>query len=74
MAKSKQAVNEKLASVFADTPPANPAPSAADKAYLKSLTKRGYTETEIIQVAAKAGFKITSELFIAKPKKPKVNG
>lgn len=70
MAKIKQAVNEKLAGVFAETPPENPAPSAADKTYLRGLKKRGYTEAEIIQVAAKAGFKITPDLFIIKPKKP----
>lgn len=69
MAKvSRAPVNEKLASVFAEIPPANPAPSVADKSYLRSLKKRGYTETEIIQIAAKAGFKITSDLFLVKPK------
>lgn len=71
MAKSKVAVNEKLASVFAEVQPANPAPSSTDKAYLRGLKKRGYTEQEIIQIAAKAGFKITADLFVVKPKKPK---
>lgn len=72
MAKGKRApVSEKLASVFAETLPANPAPSTSDKAYLRSLKKRGYTEAEIIQIALKAGFKITPELFVIQPKKPK---
>lgn len=71
MAKPKQAVSTKLESVFADVPPANPAPSTADKHYLRGLKKRGYTEAEIIQIAAKAGFKITSDLFVVKAKKPK---
>lgn len=72
MAKVKRApVSEKLASVFSETLPANPAPSTSDKAYLKGLKKRGYTETEIIQIAAKAGFKITPEMLIVKAKKPK---
>jgi len=70
MAKGKRApVNEKLASVFSETLPANPALSSSDKAYLKGLKKRGYTEAEIIQIASKAGFKITSDLFVIKAKK-----
>lgn len=73
MATKKQTVNEKLAAVFAETPPANPALSHADKAYLLRLKNRGYTEDEIIQVAAKAGFKVTQELFVVKPKKTKAN-
>lgn len=72
MAKGKRApVNEKLSSVFSETLPANPSPSTSDKSYLRSLKKRGYTETEIIQIAKKAGFNITPELFVIKPKKPK---
>lgn len=64
-------VNEKLTSVFSDTPPQNPAPSAADKAYLRGLKKRGYTEAEIIQIAKKAGFSITPEIFVVKNVKKK---
>jgi hypothetical protein len=73
MAKSKTAqVNEKLASVFSDVQPANPSPSSTDKAYLRGLKKRGFTDAEIIQVAAKAGFKITADMLVVKPKKPAV--
>lgn len=72
MAKGKRAlVSEKLASVFAETTPANPAPTTSDLAYLKSLKKRGYTDTEIIQIASKAGFRITTEMLVIKAKKPK---
>ena len=72
MAKGKRVpVSEKLASVFAETTPANPAPTTSDLAYLKSLKKRGYTDTEIIQIASKAGFKITAEMLVIKAKKPK---
>jgi hypothetical protein len=71
MSKSKttQQVNAKLASVFAEVQPANPAPSSTDKAYLRGLKKRGFTDAEIIQVAAKAGFKITADMLVVKPKK-----
>lgn len=64
MAKiEKPPVNEKLESVFSATPPANPAPTAADKKFLIGLKKRGYTEDEIILIAGKAGFQIKPELF-----------
>lgn len=43
--------------------PANPAPSTADTNYLIGLKKRGFTEAEIIQIAAKAGMKIDSAFF-----------
>jgi hypothetical protein len=73
MAKVKRApVSEKLAEAFIAAPPANPAPSSSDKAYLKGLKKRGYTDDEIIKIALKAGFKITPEMLIVKPKKPVV--
>ena len=70
MAKSKVTqVNEKLTSIFSEVQPANPAPSSTDKAYLRGLKKRGFTDNEIIQVAAKAGYKITADMLIVKPKK-----
>jgi hypothetical protein len=69
MAKVTSPVNEKLISVFSQTPPANPAPTPADKAYLIGLKKKGYKEAEIIEIAAKAGFLISPELFITKSKK-----
>lgn len=69
--RKREPVSSKLAEAFTAAPPANPAPSSSDKAYLKGLKKRGYTESEIIQIAKKAGFNITTELFIIKPKKQK---
>jgi hypothetical protein len=71
MASKRQPVDPKLAEVFQAAPPANPSPTSADKNYLRGLKKRGYTEEEIIRIAAKAGYVITPALFVIKPKKPK---
>lgn len=72
MAKSKIAAAETLTTLFVDAPPANPAPSAADKVFLRGLKKRGYTEQEIISIAAKGGYQITPDLFVIKPRKAKL--
>ena len=62
----KQKPNEKLVAAFAETKPAKPALSAADKTYLRGLRRQGYTNDEIKAVAAKAGFDIPPDLFISK--------
>lgn len=72
MAKAKkQPINEKLAAVLETAKPANPTLSSADKVHLRGLKKRGFTDAEIIQLAAKAGFVITAETLAVKPRKPK---
>lgn len=66
--KKKQPVAAKLAEAFQSTPPTHPALSSSDKTYLKGLTKRGYTEDEIIDIAKKAGFLVPTDLFVTKQK------
>jgi hypothetical protein len=68
MAKKQSEVSEKLLEVFSTVTPANPKPIGADRRYLLGLQKRGFTPTEIINVAAKAGFKLTPEFFVLKKK------
>lgn len=70
MATKKQPVAAKLAEAFASVQPANPALSSSDKAYLRGLKRRGFTEQEIASVAQKAGFKVPADLFIIKTRKP----
>lgn len=72
MAKvKKQPLNEKLAQVLETAKPANPAVSSTDRAHLIRLKKRGFTEAEIIEIAAKAGLKVTADMLTVKPRKPK---
>ena len=67
MATKKQAVNEDLAKAFEAVKPANPALTSADKTYLRGL-RRGFTQTEIQDVAKKAGFQVPPDLFESKKK------
>jgi hypothetical protein len=67
--KIKEEVNEKLIAAFSETRPANPMPVGADRRYMLGLLKRGYTPQEITTIAAKAGYKLTNEFFVVKPKK-----
>lgn len=72
MATRKQPqIASALTNAFASVQPANPALSRADKSYLRGLTKRGFTQEEIAEIAQKAGFKIPADLFITKPKTAK---
>lgn len=66
MAKAK--VNPKLIEAAESTPPKNPAPSAADRTYLRGLRRRGYTEDEIKVVAQKAGLLMPPDLFVPRKK------
>ena len=68
MAAKKQEVSEKLAKAFEAVEPKNPALSGADKAYLRGLKRRGFTESEIREVAQKAGFVVPVDLFQKKEK------
>lgn len=71
MVTKKQAVNEDLVRAFLDAKPANPALTSSDKAYLRGLKRRGFTDDEIKNVAQKAGFIVPPELLVAKVRKPK---
>ena len=42
------------------------------RAHLRGLKKRGFTDEEIINIASKAGLKVTEDILTAKPKKLKV--
>lgn len=67
MAKMK--VSDKLLAAVEAIPPKNPAPSAQDRAYLRGLKRRGYTEAEIRAVAQKAGFgELAPDFFTPKKK------
>lgn len=68
MAAKKQEVSEKLAKAFEAVEPKNPALSGADKIYLRGLQRRGFTESEIRDVAQKAGFVVPADLFQKKEK------
>jgi hypothetical protein len=72
MAKAKRIpLNEALAKVASEAKPANPIASSTDKAYLKGLKRRGFTDAELIALAAKAGLLVTAEMLVIPPKKPK---
>ena len=72
MAKAKKIpLNEALAEITAAAKPASPALSSTDKAHLIRLKKRGFTDTELIDLAAKAGLRVTSEMLVIKVRKPK---
>ena len=66
MAKTK--INPRLLEAAESTPPKNPAPSAADRTYLRGLRRRGYTEDEIKVVAQKAGLVMPPDLFVPRKK------
>lgn len=69
MAKAKRIpLNEKLAEVLLTAKPANPALSSTDLAHLKSLKKRGFSDSEIINIAQKAGFVINASHLVVKTK------
>ena len=68
MAEKKQEVNERLSKAFEAVEPKNPALSGADKAFLRGLQRRGFTEEEIRNVAQKAGFDVPADLFQKKGK------
>lgn len=71
MATKKTQVNSKLIEAVAATPPANPAPTGPDLAYLRGLIRRGYTEQEITSIAHKAGMKIDASFFAKAAEKAK---
>lgn len=72
MAKRKnQLINERLAVLLETAKPANPTLSSADRTQLIKLKKRGFTDAEIIDIADKAGLKVTAEMLTVKPRKPK---
>ena len=48
--------------------PAIPVLSSADKSYLKGLKKKGYSDQQIIAIAAKSGFTIDAKFLVVKPK------
>lgn len=69
--KQKQTVSSKLAEAFSAAQPKNPALNSSDKSFLKGLQRRGFTEQEIIEVAAKAGFVVTAEMLVVKKRAAK---
>ena len=71
MATKKTPVNSKLLEAVAATPPANPAPTGPDLAFLRGLIRRGYTEQEITSIAHKAGMKIDAGFFAKAAEKAK---
>lgn len=69
MAKARLVVNDKLIAAADSTPAKNPAPSSADKAYLRGLKRRGYTEQEIRVICQKAGLgELPVDFFVPKKK------
>lgn len=69
MAKTKAKINDNLLAAAEAIPPKNPAPTAADKSYLRGLRRRGYTDEEIRAVARKAGFgELAPDFFVPKKK------
>lgn len=68
MATKKQTVNADLAKAFESAQPANPALTSADKTYLRGLRRRGFTQSEIQEIAQKAGFVVPANLFETKKK------
>lgn len=71
MATKKIPVNNKLLEAAAATPPANPALTGPDRAFLRGLKRRGYTEQEIIALGSKAGLKVTAADLVVRGRKPK---
>lgn len=69
--KNRTPVNAALLESAKTAAPKNPAVTSADKAYLRGLKKRGFTDDEIIQLSAKAGLKVTAEMLAVKPRKAK---
>ena len=69
MAKTKRTpaiVNNSLVEIFTSAKPKNPAVSQADKRYLRSLKKRGFTDEELIALAKEAGLIVTTEMLQVK--------
>lgn len=68
MAKAK--VNEALKKELDAMTPANPVLSSADKAYLRGLMRRGFSEQQIRSAVQKVGMEIPANFFekINKPK------
>jgi hypothetical protein len=69
MAKTKRTlvpVNDSLVEIFTNARPKNPAVSEADKRYLRTLKKRGFTDEELITLAKEAGLIVTTEMLQAK--------
>ena len=71
MATKKIPVNSKLLEAAAATPPTNPALTGSDRAFLRGLTRRGYTEQEIIALGRKAGLNVTAADLVPRGRKPK---
>ncbi len=71
--KKRTPVNSALMEAAQAATPKNPAVTGADKAYLRGLKKRGFTDDEVIQLAAKAGLKVDASMLVVKPRKPKVD-
>lgn len=66
---TKEKLNPKLLEAVAANPPKSPLPTAADRAYLRGLKRRGYTEGEIRHIAAQAGLTTTPDLFKVREKR-----
>ncbi len=66
---AKQKINEALIQAVEENPPKNPALSSSDKAYLRGLKRRGYTEQEITAIVEKAGMTMPENFFVPKKKK-----
>ena len=71
MATKKTQVNSRLLEAAAATPPANPALTGPDRAFLRGLARRGYTQQEIIALGEKAGLKLTAADLVPRGRKPK---
>lgn len=61
MATKKIMANAKLVDAGTEAIPINPALTWADRAYLRGLKRRGFTEAEIIGIGKKAGFTVTPD-------------
>lgn len=72
MKKVKFKPNDDLLKLIAATPPAVPTMTTPEKAYFRSLKRRGYSEPQILTFIEKAGYK-SKDFFAKKTIKPKVS-
>jgi hypothetical protein len=61
--------NKLLIDAFKDATPKTPAITGADRVYLRGLTRRGFTNDEILAIASKTGMKVTLADLTPKAKK-----
>ena len=71
MATKKTPVNSKFLEVATSAVPANPAVTSADRAFIRGLKRRGFTDEEITALGRKAGLNIQPSDLAVKTRKAK---